>query len=222
MFTGIVEAVGFLSAKNQAKGGMQLGITVPSSFKLQERVKIGDSIATNGVCLTATVIHDNTYYADASFETLAKTCFNTYNLGKKVNLELACTPSTHLGGHIVQGHVDGVGEIVERKKEGDAYTIIIKSPQELLPYIAQKGSITVDGASLTVNDITQDLFRLTLIPHTTLNLAFENWQVGAQVNLEVDVMARYVERLLTFRLKDSEGKKDSKITLKTLMENGFI
>lgn len=222
MFTGIVEAVGFLSAKNKSKGGVQLGITVPASFKLQERVKVGDSIATNGVCLTATSISADTYYADASFETLDKTAFNFYNLGKKVNLELACTPEKHLGGHIVQGHVDGVGEIIKRKQEGDAYTILVKSPYDLLPYIAKKGSISVDGASLTVNDIEDDIFRLTLIPHTTLNLAFDNWQEGAKVNLEVDVMARYVERLLTFRLRESESQKSSQVTLKTLMENGFI
>ena len=185
----------------------------------------------------------------SSSETVKCTCFGSYSSGHKINLELACTPSTHLGGHVVQGHVDGIGTVVSRHTLDDAYDIWIKAPDELLRYIAPKGSIAVDGVSLTVNEIKGDCFRLTLIPHTQSNVNFENFNEGNKVNLECDVLARYLERLFTAgvgsinagtqslakdgamkghtsnskqnNLSNSKSYKSSAITMSALLMNGF-
>lgn len=148
---------------------------------------------------------------------MACTCFKNYKLGQKVNLELACTPSTHLGGHIMQGHVDGVGLVTQKSKLDEAYNIWIKAPASLSRYIAMKGSIAVNGVSLTVNEVVNDTFRLTLIPHTQSKVNFDDFEEGREVNIEVDVLARYLERLL-------EGKDESKKSNfnSTLLKNGFI
>ncbi len=238
MFTGIVEAVGTLKALKQHGHGYEILVETPDSFRLKERVKLGDSIANNGVCLTVTRMSGNSFYADVSAETVKCTCLGNYAKGHKLNLELACTPSTHLGGHIVQGHVDGIGTVVSRHTLDDAYDIWIKAPDELLRYIATKGSIAVDGVSLTVNEIRQDKFRLTLIPHTQSNVNFDSFSEGNRVNLEVDVLARYLERLLgagfssktgtigNDNLKngssDGTNTKSSGITMSSLLKNGFI
>ncbi len=224
MFTGIIEAVGILTKKDRSGGGARLGISTPQSFKLKERVKVGDSIAANGVCLTAAAVMDDMYLADASFETMAKTAFSTYQKGHRLNLELALRPCDHLGGHIVQGHVDGVGQVIKKDKQGDSFNIFIRAPFDLLPYIAMKGSIAVDGTSLTVNGIDNDIFRITIIPHTTKVLAFENWTAGAQVNLEVDILARHIERLMQFKLEkpQSQDHTGGGISYDTLLKNGLI
>lgn len=249
MFTGIVEAVGTLKALKKHGHGYEILVETPDSFKLKERVKLGDSIANNGVCLTVTAMSGNAFYADVSSETVKCTCFGSYSSGHKINLELACTPSTHLGGHVVQGHVDGIGTVVSRHTLDDAYDIWIKAPNELLRYIATKGSIAVDGVSLTVNEIKGDCFRLTLIPHTQSNVNFENFNEGNKVNLECDVLARYLERLFTAgagsinagtqslakdgamkghttnnkqnNLSNSKSYKSSAITMSALLMNGF-
>ena len=153
MFTGIVEAVGTLEAMTAHGRGYEIIVKTPSSFLLKQRVKLGDSIANNGVCLTVTRMSGDCFYADVSAETVAHTAFCDYKRGCAVNLELACTPSTHLGGHIVQGHVDGVGTVVKKQTLDEAYDIYIRAPQDILRYIAKKGSIAVNGVSLTVNDI---------------------------------------------------------------------
>ncbi len=249
MFTGIVEAVGTLKALKKHGHGYEILVETPDSFKLKERVKLGDSIANNGVCLTVTAMSGNAFYADVSSETVKCTCFGSYSSGHKINLELACTPSTHLGGHVVQGHVDGIGTVVSRHTLDDAYDIWIKAPNELLRYIATKCSIAVDGVSLTVNEIKGDCFRLTLIPHTQSNVNFENFNEGNKVNLECDVLARYLERLFTAgvgtinagtqslakdgamkghtsnskqnNLSNSKSYKSSAITMSALLMNGF-
>lgn len=220
MFTGIVEAVGELVSLSSRGRGYEIVVKTPSSFALNDRVKLGDSIANNGVCLTVTKMSGDCFYADVSAETVAHTAFCEYKRGTALNLELACTPSTHLGGHIVQGHVDGVGTVVKRQTLDDAYDIYIRAPEEILRYIAKKGSIAVDGVSLTVNDIENDVFRLTLIPHTQSTVNFSAFEAGHKVNLEVDVLARYLERL--FEVKSGEDKKGSSITMSTLMKNGFL
>ena len=217
MYTGIVETTGTIVLLSKRGDGFLVKIATPKAFDVVKRVHLGDSVAANGVCLTATQIDDDGFYADVSFETVNKTCFKYYKVGQKVNLELPCTPSTHLGGHIVQGHVDGVGQIVAMQKKSEAIDVHIKAPAELLPYIAHKGSITVDGASLTVNGLCDDVFRLTIIPHTVETLAFDNWQINSYVNLEVDVIARYLERLISCKKEQHKGN----ISYQMLVENGF-
>ena len=223
MYTGIIEAVGTLSLIEKRGNGAFVKVMTPASFKAKERVKIGDSVASNGVCLTATTVGDDFFTADVSAETVAMTCFKFYKQGQRLNLELPCTPATHLGGHIVQGHVDGIGEIKDISPLGEAVNIWVSNPPELSRYIALKGSIAVDGASLTVNSVTDDSFRLTLIPHSQTVLAFENWQRGSKVNLEVDVLARYLERLVLGQKSQSNAEeKSSALSFETLMQNGFI
>ncbi len=221
MFTGIVESVGTLKSLSKRGNGYEIVVETAESFRLKDRVQLGDSVANNGVCLTVTRISGNSFYADVSAETVEHTCFANYARGQKINLELACTPSTHLGGHIMQGHVDGVGEVVKSTQLDDAINVWIKAPTELLKYIAHKGSIAVDGISLTVNEIEGDIFRLTLIPHTQNSINFSNFNVGTRVNLEVDVLARYLERLFMQETK-SQTEKKSGITMESLAKNGFF
>ncbi|EPU6121799.1 riboflavin synthase, partial [Vibrio parahaemolyticus] len=194
MFTGIVEAVGKLTAITPK--GEDITVTVEVGKLDMSDVKLGDSIATNGVCLTVIDFGSNYYSADLSLETLKKTGFANYQVGEKVNLEKAMLPTTRFGGHIVSGHVDGVGEIVERNQVGRAIEFWVAMPAEISKYVAEKGSITVDGISLTVNDLRKNAFKLTIVPHTCEETTIDQFQVGRKVNLEVDVLARYMERLL--------------------------
>ncbi|EKB1966187.1 riboflavin synthase [Vibrio parahaemolyticus] len=216
MFTGIVEAVGKLTAITPK--GEDITVTVEVGKLDMSDVKLGDSIATNGVCLTVIDFGSNYYSADLSLETLKKTGFANYQVGEKVNLEKAMLPTTRFGGHIVSGHVDGVGEIVERNQVGRAIEFWVAMPAEISKYVAEKGSITVDGISLTVNDLRKNAFKLTIVPHTCEETTIDQFQVGRKVNLEVDVLARYMERLL---LGQQEEQPESRITMDFLQQNGF-
>ncbi|CAM4238811.1 riboflavin synthase [Vibrio agarivorans] len=216
MFTGIIEAVGTLSAIEQK--GQDISITVDVGKLDMSDVKLGDSIATNGVCLTVTHFTGSSYSADLSVETLKKTGFVDYQVGGKVNLEKAMLPTTRFGGHIVSGHVDGVGEIVERSPSGRAIDLWVEMSEDIEKYVAEKGSITVDGISLTVNDIRDNTFKLTIIPHTSDETTIEDFQVGRKVNLEVDVLARYMERLMN---KQAAQEPKSRLTMEFLQQNGF-
>ncbi|MFV0447183.1 MAG: riboflavin synthase [Vibrio sp.] len=217
MFTGIVEAVGQLTAITPK--GEDVTITVNVGKLDMSDVKLGDSIATNGVCLTVVAFNDTSYSADLSLETLKKSAFANYKAGDKVNLEKAMLPTTRFGGHIVSGHVDGVGEIVERNIVGRAIEFWVELPEELNKYVAEKGSITVDGISLTVNDLRKNSFKLTIVPHTTQETTIDSFQVGRKVNLEVDVLARYLERLLQGR--EPSQQPESRLTMEFLQQNGF-
>lgn len=217
MFTGIIEAVGTLTAITPK--GDDISITVETGKLDMADVKLGDSIATNGVCLTVVALGANSYTADLSLETLKMTGFAQYKAGDKVNLEKAMLPSTRFGGHIVSGHVDGVGEIIERNQVGRAVEFWVKMPDDLTRYVAQKGSITVDGISLTVNGLRKDAFKLTIVPHTSEETTMDAFQVGRKVNLEVDVLARYLERLL--QGKQEEDGSASGLTMEFLQQNGF-
>ena len=217
MFTGIVEAVGQLTAITPK--GEDVTITVNVGKLDMSDVKLGDSIATNGVCLTVVDFNDTSYSADLSLETLKKSGFADCKAGDKVNLEKAMLPTTRFGGHIVSGHVDGVGEIVERNIVGRAIEFWVKLPEELNKYVAEKGSITVDGISLTVNDLRKNAFKLTIVPHTTQETTIDSFQVGRKVNLEVDVLARYLERLLQGR--EQAKQPESRLTMEFLQQNGF-
>ncbi|ELB2248885.1 riboflavin synthase [Vibrio parahaemolyticus] len=216
MFTGIVEAVGKLTAITPK--GEDITVTVEVGKLDMSDVKLGDSIATNGVCLTVIDFGSNYYSADLSLETLKKTGFANYQVGEKVNLEKAMLPTTRFGGHIVSGHVDGVGEIVERNPVGRAIEFWVAMPAEISKYVAEKGSITVDGISLTVNDLRKNAFKLTIVPHTCEETTIDQFQVGRKVNLEVDVLARYMERLLQGQ---QEEQPESRITMDFLQQNGF-
>ncbi|USD59177.1 riboflavin synthase [Vibrio sp. SCSIO 43140] len=216
MFTGIIEAVGTLKAITPK--GEDISVTVEVGKLDMGDVKLGDSIATNGVCLTVTDYSETSYQADLSVETLNKTGFADYRVGDKVNLEKAMLPTTRFGGHIVSGHVDGVGEIVDRQHVGRAIEFWVQMPSELSKYVAEKGSITVDGISLTVNDLRKDAFKLTIVPHTTEETTIDHFQVGRKVNLEVDVLARYMERLLNAQ---AQNEPESRLTMEFLQQNGF-
>ncbi|MBD1564956.1 riboflavin synthase [Vibrio sp. SA48] len=217
MFTGIVEAVGTLAAITPK--GEDISVTVNVGNLDMADVKLGDSIATNGVCLTVVDFGSHHYSADLSFETLNKTGFTAYQVGDKLNLEKAMLPTTRFGGHIVSGHVDGVGEIIERNSVGRAIELWVAMPNELNKYVAEKGSVTVDGISLTVNELRKNAFKLTIVPHTSEETTINDFHVGRKVNLEVDVLARYMERLL--QVQRGEDAPESKITMEFLQQNGF-
>lgn len=219
MFTGIVAAVGKITAiKNNEK---DMTITVDVGGLDMSDVKLGDSIANNGVCLTVTRLTGNGFDADVSHETIRLSGFASIKPGFMVNLEKAMQMNDRFGGHIVSGHVDGVGEIISITPLGNAVEYWIKAPNELAKYIAKKGSITVDGISLTTNDVDGANFKLTIIPHTISQTTMQNYVVGSRVNLEVDVIARYLERLvLGEQAAETETKKQS--TMELLAKSGFM
>ena len=192
MFTGIIEAVGQIKQVEQRDRGVRL--TVASDALDFSDVAIGDSIAANGVCLTVTALAGRAYTVDVSQETL--NCTVGLDAPGEVNLEKAMRMSDRLGGHLVSGHVDGVGEVVKFEPAGESHLLQIRAPRELARYIAAKGSITVNGVSLTVNDISAGTFSINLIPHTLEMTTLKHVKPGARVNLEVDMLARYVDRLL--------------------------
>ncbi len=203
MFTGIIEAMGTVASMEHRGGDLRLQINTDElAF---DDVNIGDSIATNGVCLTVIELpRDESapgnpvkgYCADVSVESLSLTSIKDWQLGQPVNLEKALTPQTRLGGHLVSGHVDGIGEVVSRHSDARAERFTLRAPTELAKYIAHKGSITVDGTSLTVNAVNGCDFELAIVPHTIEKTVIGIYQSGTKVNLEVDLIARYLERLL--------------------------
>ncbi len=218
MFTGIIEAVGEIVALQPAGGDLRLRVK-SGELDLAD-VALGDSIATNGVCLTVVDLPGDGYWADVSVETLDFTTLRGWQVGTAVNLEKALTPQTRLGGHLVSGHVDGVGEVVSRHRDARSERFRIKAPAELARYIAHKGSITVDGTSLTVNAVDGDEFELNIVPHTIEKTVIGSYRAGTRVNLEVDVIARYLERLLLGE-KAAEPAAKSGIDLAFLAEHGF-
>ncbi|MEJ2407243.1 MAG: riboflavin synthase [Candidatus Thiodiazotropha sp.] len=216
MFTGIIEAIGSIAALEPK--GTDMRVSVNSGKLDLGDVALGDSIAVNGICLTAVSLAGDGFSADVSGETLAHTAFSQLRVGSRVNLEKALTPTTRLGGHLVSGHVDGVGEVLERSNDGRSIRFRIKAPGELARYIARKGSITVDGISLTVNDVDGAIFMLNIVPHTLAETTMEDFVVGRHVNLEVDLIARYLERLVL----GEQAAEGSGITEAFLAEHGFM
>ena len=217
MFTGIIEAIGTIVELKAVSGDLSLRI---NSGKLDlSDVKPGDSIAVNGVCLTAVDLPGDGFRADVSGETLHKTCVGQWQTGQQVNLEKALTPTTRLGGHLVSGHVDGVGEVIKRWADARSVKFCIQVADELARYIAQKGSVCVDGTSLTVNAVEGATFELNIVPHTLQETIMASYQTGSQVNIEVDLLARYMERLmLGDKAADTGGGIDSAF----LQEHGFM
>ena len=218
MFTGIIEAIGTIESMQRKGNDLSLQINT-GKLDLSD-VQLGDSIAVNGVCLTAVALPGTGFRADVSGETLSLTTLGDLKTGSHVNLEKALTPTTRLGGHLVSGHVDGLGEIMRRWDEGKSVRFIIKAPDELARYIAFKGSVTVDGTSLTVNKVNGAEFELNIVPHTLQETIMGEYQAGRRVNLEVDLIARYLERLI---LGDKAADpKSSGISEKFLAEHGFL
>lgn len=218
MFTGIIEAIGEVTALQPKNGDLRLRIKT-HALDLSD-VHLGDSISTNGVCLTVVDLPGDGYWADVSRETMDNTTLPQWKIGERVNLEKALTPQTRLGGHIVSGHVDGVGEIVSRNPDARSVRFRLRAPKELAKYIAHKGSITIDGTSLTVNKIDGAEFELNIVPHTIVHTIMDGYKTGSSVNLEVDVLARYLERLMLGD-KAAESAGQSGLTLEFLAKNGF-
>ena len=194
MFTGIIEGVGRL-ARREARGG-DARLRIEAGTLPFDNVRLGESIAVNGTCLTVVAFDADGFEADASTETLALTTLGALPAGAAVNLERAMRPDDRLGGHLVSGHVDGVGTVDSITDDARAQRWRFGAPPEVLRYVAKKGSICVDGVSLTVNEVDATGFEVALVPHTVTHTAFAATAVGDAVNLEVDLVARYVERLL--------------------------
>ncbi|MBF7144022.1 MULTISPECIES: riboflavin synthase [Pseudomonas] len=218
MFTGIIESIGSIRALTPKGGDVRVHVHT-GKLDLGD-VKLGDSIAVNGVCLTAVELPGDGFWADVSRETLDCTAFNDLKAGSPVNLEKALTPSSRLGGHLVSGHVDGVGEVVARSDNARAVQFTVRAPKELAKYIAHKGSITVDGTSLTVNAVNGAEFELTIVPHTLAETVMADYRPGRRVNLEVDLLARYLERLLLGDKAAEPGQGG--ITEGFLAANGYL
>jgi riboflavin synthase len=189
MFTGIVEEVG--SVVNISDNGMTV-----RAERVMSDLKLGDSIAVNGACLTAVSLSGSEFSVDLSPETMRRTSLGDLSAGGSVNLERALSASDRMGGHIVQGHVDGTGRITSTKEDGDSIIFRVRTPARLMPYIVEKGFIAVDGISLTVVKVATSSFMLAVIPYTLRNTNLETLSVGARVNLEADILAKYVENLL--------------------------
>lgn len=221
MFTGIIESIGSIRAITPKGGDVRVYVET-GKLDLSD-VKLGDSIAVNGVCLTAVELPGDGFWADVSRETLNVTAFVDLKTGSPVNLEKALTPTTRLGGHLVSGHVDGVGEIVSREENARAIEFRVRAPRELAKYISHKGSITVDGTSLTVNAVDGAEFELTIVPHTLAETIMADYLPGRKVNLEVDLLARYLERLLMGdKAADSSKEQAGAITESFLAANGYL
>jgi len=203
VFTGIIQAIGRIAAIESGEEDIRLYI---ETGKLPlAGVSLGDSIATSGVCLTVTELPGDGFWADVSPETLSLTTLGGKGIGDAVNLETSLTLQTALGGHLVSGHVDGVGHVERIVEDARFWRVTIAAPENLARYIAMKGSICVDGTSLTVNQVDGASFELTIIPQTWEETVFSDYQTGSRVNLEVDVIARYLERLMQFDQSPSES-----------------
>jgi riboflavin synthase len=218
LFTGIIQAVGSIAKIEPRQGDLRLSIDT-GHLDMRD-VALGDSIATNGICLTVIGLSNKGFSADVSRETLSLTTLEKLQPGCAVNLEKALTLITPLGGHLVSGHVDGVGRVMDRRDDARSIRFLIEAPLALVRYIAYKGSICIDGVSLTVNGVEGANFELNIVPHTLKETIMESYRVGSEVNLEVDLIARYLERLVL----GEQGIKNSAsgVTETLLKEHGFI
>jgi len=218
MFTGIVRAVGRIAALENRDGDMRL--VVDAGDLDLSAAALGDSIAVNGACLTAVELDGSTFAADVSLETLDKTCLGELQVDSPVNLEPALRVGDALGGHLVSGHVDGIATLLEMQPDARSIRYRFEIDPALERYIAAKGSVTVDGTSLTVNHVDGNRFDVNIVPHTQQQTVFRYYQPGSRVNIEVDIIARYLERLLTGG-GESNADKDRRM-LETLIKSGFI
>lgn len=218
MFTGIVEEIGEIEGIKKGEKSSKL---IVRCNKILNQTKLGDSICTNGVCLTITNIAKNSFEAEVMPETLRKSNLQKLKIGSIVNLERAISLQTRLGGHIVSGHIDGIGEIIDLEKEDNGLWISIKTSQEVLKYIIYKGSISIDGISLTVGYVDNKMFKASIIPHTLEKTILLKKIVGETVNLECDMIGKYIEKFLALD-NQTQNKKNSYINEDFLKENGFF
>lgn len=214
MFTGIIEAVGEIVSAQKVGGDLRI-VVAASHFK-DEKINLGDSIAVNGVCLTVVQRDAINLTFDVSVESLNHSLIGNWKKGNKVNLEMALLPTTRLGGHLVSGHVDGLATLSELQQDARSWRLVFDAPQDLQKYIAKKGSITINGTSLTVNAIDGSKFDVNVIPHTMEQTTLGDLHVNDKVHIEVDLIARYLERLLS-----GQSKSESNIDYAFLAENGF-
>lgn len=215
MFTGMVEEIGTVVDFETSQNVLRIKV---QASKVLEETYLGDSISTNGVCLTVTDIGKNYFYADVMGETVRRSNLGTLKKGDKVNLERAMAANSRFGGHIVSGHIDGKGKVTSYEKEGNAVWITIDTDREILKYVVEKGSIAIDGISLTVAYVDDRKFKVSIIPHTSEETTLLKKKIGEEVNLECDVIGKYVEKLLGFNKKNDEKKS---ITMDFLINNGF-
>ena len=225
MFTGIVEEIGEI--KNIQHGAKSAKLTINGDVVFQD-AKLGDSIAVNGVCLTVTGISGKTFTADVMAESMRRTALGGLHAGSKVNLERAMSANGRFGGHIVSGHIDGTGTVQELKREDNAVWVTIKTEPHILKYIIEKGSIAIDGISLTVAYVDDSVFKVSIIPHTAKETTLLGKIPGDMVNLENDVIGKYVDKLLNFSgdmagsTKDSASSGNSGISAEFLLKNGYL
>ncbi|GAW85754.1 riboflavin synthase [Bathymodiolus platifrons methanotrophic gill symbiont] len=217
MFTGIILAVGKITQIEQKAGDVRLSIDT-GKLSLAD-ANLGDSIAVNGICLTAVELSEHGFVADVSNETLSRTNLKQASTGTAVNIELALTPQTRMGGHIVSGHVDGLATLIEKKPDGRSIRFKFKAPDELAKYIAEKGSICINGISLTINTVEGAVFSVNVVPHTLKETSLGFAVVGDKINLEVDLLARYMERLMK---GEAAATCAAGVTEDLLKESGFL
>ncbi|GAA3663717.1 riboflavin synthase [Asaccharospora irregularis] len=218
MFTGIIEEIGTI--KNIKKGDNSSSFTIRAN-KVLEDTKVGDSICTNGVCLTVKNIYKETFEADIMAETLRVSNLGSLKIGSRVNLERALSLNTRLGGHMVSGHIDGLGQIILMQREDIAVVLTIRPQKDILKYIIYKGSVAIDGISLTVSYVDDEVFKVSIIPHTGEETILLSKTIGENVNIECDLVGKYIERLLGFKSKE-DGVKKTSLTEDFLKENGFL
>lgn len=217
MFTGLVEEIGLISSIKKRVDSFQITI---NALKVLEDIKLGDSIATNGICLTVTSFTDNSFTVDVMSETLKVSSLASISKGDVVNLERALKLGDRFGGHIVSGHIDGVGNILNFKTNDNSTEVSISASSDILKYIIYKGSIAIDGVSLTVFYVDDFSFKVSIIPHTGIETTLLSKNIGAKVNLECDMVGKYIEKLLYFNNKEKDSKKD--LSINFLSENGFL
>ena len=216
MFTGIIQSLG--RVQDLTRHGTDARVRIATGKLDLGTVSVGDSIAVSGVCLTAVALHKEGFSADVSAETLGCTTFAALQVGDQVNLEKALTLATPLGGHLVSGHVDGVAEVKMRAQAGQSVRYVVAVPRPLAKYIAAKGSVCIDGVSLTVNTVQGEAFEVNIVPHTLQETTLGALAVGSQVNVEVDLMARYVERLVL----NEHAAQDGRVSRESLARYGFL
>lgn len=218
MFTGIIEEIGTI--KNIKKCDNSSSFTIRAN-KVLEDTKVGDSICTNGVCLTVKNIYKETFEADIMAETLRVSNLGSLKIGSRVNLERALSLNTRLGGHMVSGHIDGLGQIVLMQREDIAVVLTIRPQKDILKYMIYKGSVAIDGISLTVSYVDDEVFKVSIIPHTGEETILLSKKIGENVNIECDLVGKYIERLLGFKSKE-DGVKKTSLTEDFLKQNGFL
>lgn len=217
MFTGIVEEIGTIQSVKRSQSSLSLEIAGSVIF---DDLKIGDSVAVNGVCLTATTVGLQRFTADVMPESVKMTTLLNLSTGSKVNLERAMAANSRFGGHVVAGHVDGQGKIIGKDHVGNSIVFRITTDSDILQYVIYKGSITVDGASLTVSKVGTSWFEISIIPHTIGNTILQYASIGTTVNLETDIFGRYIEHFMKGSTKESDTT--GKVTMDTLLSNGFL